>query len=510
MYCCCSALLARATGYVGRSAMVAGLFALHPINVESVAWIAERKNLLSMFFFLLGLAAYRWYAREPRVSRYCLMTLLFVMGLMSKPQIVTFPFLLLLWDYWPLRRMQTAQAESGTTTEPLQPARSFWWLVQEKIPLFVICIISSVVTVIAQKEGGAVVSLETYGFSIRATNAAVAYVRYIGKAFWPTQLALLYPHPWHPLPMAQVIPALLLLAAITALAIVYRSRGYLLVGWLWFLGALVPMIGLVHVGNQAMADRYAYLPLIGLFLMVVWGIAELAQAQHLPINVLRGVGVVVLLALAFLTSRQLAYWNDNVTLWTHALDVTTDNYIAHDNLAQQLAERGQTEEAMNHYRAALAIYSSDPTSNLQLAVYDHQHGQLQQAIQRYDQMISITPDGRGRADLLSNRGFVYLDLRDNTQAQDNFEKSVAMDPHNYRGWLGLGVLAQREGDVNKAIDNYKHANAVSPSVIAYQLLAKALQQTGRNDEAKTAMDQAKMLSAGMSTSQSLSQGLLAH
>ncbi len=518
-------VLLRATGYAGRSAMVAGLFALHSINVESVAWISERKNLLSMLFFLLGLGAYRWYlspspvgksslkmqpARESRAGRYIAVALLFAMGLMSKPQIITFPFLLLLWDYWPLQRM-AAPADgrsSGTLTAPILPPRSFWWLVKEKIPLFAMCAGSAVVTVMAQKSGGAVVSLEVYPFSIRLTNAIVAYARYIGKAVWPTNLIPIYPHPWHALPMSQVIPALALLLIITVLAVMGRSHRYLLVGWLWFLGAMVPMIGLVHVGNQAMADRYAYLPFIGLFLLVCWGVSDLAERRHVPVILLRCGGMIVLLVLAVVTHHQLAYWNDNVTLWTHSIEASTDNYVAHDNLALLLIDRGQTEEAMQHFQAALAIYPSDPTSNLQIAVYDHQHGRLQEAIARYDQMISITPDGPGRAELFSNKGLVYLDLRDNAGARENLDKAVAMDPHNYRGWLGLGVLAFRSGDLNLAIEDLNRSVAAKPTEVAYGLLAQALDQSGRQDEARAARDRAHLLAKSSAGSRALPEGLL--
>lgn len=531
-------VLLRATGYAGRSAMVAGLFALHPINVESVAWISERKNLLSMLFLLLGLGAYRWYlspqsgAKSPRLSgapakapiagtgiaqdfrvgRYMVVALLFAMGLMSKPQIITFPFLLLLWDYWPLQRMAAAPdgRAAATLTAPILPPRSFWWLVKEKLPLFAMCAASAIVTVIAQKAGGAVVSLEVYPFSIRLTNAIVAYARYIGKAFWPTNLVPIYPHPWHALPMSQVIPALALLLVITVLAVVGRSHRYLLVGWLWFLGAMVPMIGLVHVGNQAMADRYAYLPFIGLFLMVCWGVSDLAERRHVPVIALRCAGMAVLLVLAVVTHHQLAYWNDNVTLWTHTIEASTDNYVAHDNLALLLVDRGQTEEAMKHFQAALAIYPSDPTSNLQIAVYDHQHGRLREAIARYDQMIGITPDGPGRAELLSNKGLVYLDLRDNAGAQESLDKAVVMDPRNYRGWLGLGVLAIRSGDLNLAIDDLTRSTAAKPTEVAYRLLAQALDQSGRQDEARAARDKARLLGKSSADSQALSEGLLAH
>jgi len=505
-------VLRRATGYTGRSAMVAGLFALHPMNVESVAWIAERKNLLSMLFFLLGLGAYRWYVsgseRKPNVGRYAIVALLFALGLMSKPQIITFPFVLLLWDYWPLRRMAIPKSEGleGTLTGPLLPARSFWWLVKEKVPLFVTCAASAVMTVLSQK----LASLSEYPFSIRLSYTFVSYVKYLGKAVWPTDLAPMYPHPWHASPLWQVTASLLVLVTITALLVAARVRGYLLVGWLWFLGTLVPMIGLVHVGNHTMADRYTYLPFIGLFIMVCWGVSDLATRQRVPAVVVRAVSIVVLLALAIVARHQLNYWDDNVTLWTHTLQVTDDNYIAHDNLALLLIDHGQSDEAMKHFQAALAIYPSDPTSNLQIAVYDHQHGRLQEAIARYDQMISETPDGSGRAKLFSNKGLVYLDMRDSAHAKENLDKAVALDPHNYRGWLGLGVLAVRSGDVNLAIEDFRRSNTAKPTEIAYGLLAQALDQAGRKDEARAARERAKLLSKNPEGSQDLSEGLLAH
>jgi tetratricopeptide (TPR) repeat protein len=269
------------------------------------------------------------------------------------------------------------------------------------------------------------------------------------------------------------------------------------------------MIGLVHVGNQAMADRYAYLPFIGLFLMVCWGVADLAERQHVPVIVLRCAAMVVLLVLAVLTRHQLAFWNDNVTLWTHSIESSTDNYVAHDNLALLLIDRGQTDEAMQHFQAALAIYRSDPTSNLQIAVYDHQHGKLQEAIARYDQMISITPDGPGRAELFSNKGLVYVDLRDSVHAKECFDKAVALDSRNYRAWLGLGVLAVRSGDLNLAIDDFRRSIAAKPTEVAYGLLAQALDQSGHKDEARAAREQAKLLSKSGAASQALPEGVLA-
>jgi hypothetical protein len=277
-------VLWQATGYAGRSLMVAALFALHPINVESVVWVAERKNLLSLLFFLLALGAYRWYASQPRVGRYAAVTLFYVLGLMSKPQVITLPFLLLLWDYWPLRRMAVREEKATDANGPdaILPQRSFAWLVKEKIPLFVLSASSAVITMRAQRLGGGI--NPDSALLTRLANAIVSYARYLGEAFWPTRLAPIYPYPVGPFKAWEVAVAALLLAAITALAIAGRRHRYLLVGWFWFLGTLVPMIGLVQVGRQAMADRYAYLPFVGLFIVICWGVSDWARQRHVPIG----------------------------------------------------------------------------------------------------------------------------------------------------------------------------------------------------------------------------------
>ncbi len=325
-------VLLRATGYTGRSFMVAALFALHPINVESVAWVSERKNLLSMLFFLLALAAYRWYARwvpQPshhrreagRIGRYLAVVFLFALGLMAKPQIITLPFVLLLWDYWPLRRM-FAGSEVASSETRVAPARSFSWLVLEKLPLLVLVVASAVITLHAQREAAT-----PYPLSVRIGNALVSYVWYVRKAFWPSHLALLYPHPPGLPPIWQVVAAVLFLLAVTGLVIARCRQRFFLVGWLWFLGTLVPMIGLVQVGRQAMADRYAYLSFVGLFLMICWGAAEWGEHLHLRPAWLRTASVVVLLALAVVAHRQIGYWSDSITLWTRTLAVTRSHLI---------------------------------------------------------------------------------------------------------------------------------------------------------------------------------------
>ena len=259
--------LESATGLAGRSAVVAALFAVHPINVESVAWISERKNILCTVFFLLGLCAYRWYAKHPDIKRYLAVAFLFALALMAKPMAITFPCVLLLLDYWPLKRMRSFAATGDPESASSSPATSVAKLVLEKIPLLLFCVASAAITVIVQKSGGALRA--EYPFPLRLENALVSYARYIGKAFWPTHLAALYPFPRHGVPGWQVVLATLVVLSVSAVVLLQAQRRYLAVGWFWFLGTLVPVIGLVQVGEQAMADRYAYIPFIGLFIALV-------------------------------------------------------------------------------------------------------------------------------------------------------------------------------------------------------------------------------------------------
>ena len=340
-------VLWRATGYAGRSLMVAALFALHPINVESVAWIAERKTMLSMLFFLLALGAYRWYACKPRVGRYIVVALLFVLGLMSKPQVITFPCVLLLWDYWPLRRLRLGAEQSDSAAETEIPTRSFYALVKEKIPLFVICLIDSYLTMKAQRVGHP--HDWPYTFPVRLENAIVSYARYVQKMFWPSRLAPMYLHPGNNIRLSHVFLALVFLLAVTGLAAICWRRRYLAVGWLWFLGTMVPMVGLMQVGRQSMADRYAYLPFLGLFIMLCWGVADLAQARHLPVALLPAVSLVVLAVLAVLTYRQVGYWANDLTIWSYTAQVTERNLFAEASLGDSLRNSGHEEEAVPHY-----------------------------------------------------------------------------------------------------------------------------------------------------------------
>jgi hypothetical protein len=422
-------VLAQATGYLGRSAMVAALFALHPMNIESVAWIAERKNLLCTMFFLLALAAYRWYAREPKLGRYLAVGGLYALGLMAKPQIITLPCVLLLWDYWPLQRMfpEWRSLASGTRPGASFPKRSFGSLVLEKLPLLLLAALSAHLTQAAQRAGGW--SPVKWTRSIQIGNAIVCYVRYLGKAFWPSHMALFYPHPGSSLRMQQVGLSALLLLAITCVVLIYaRAYRYVAIGWFWFLGMMVPMSGVLANGDIAMADRYAYQPYIGLFIMVCWTVAEWAARHRIGIRALAAMAAVVLIALAAVARTQLSYWRDNVTLWTHELEVTPDNSIGETSLGLALADEKRFDEALVHYRAALAISPLDPVANIDVGFLEQRQGDFHAAIQRYTTVIATTQKPELRKKAMINLGYLYRELGETQKSEECFAAAAAMRP----------------------------------------------------------------------------------
>ena len=493
-----------ATGCTARSWMVAALFALHPINVESVAWVAERKNILSMFLFLLALEAYRRYTLKPDISRYGAVALLFALGLMAKPQVITFPFVLLLWDYWPLQRMLPSPGTNGTA-----PGKTPLSLVLEKIPFLLLCVASSLITLKAQKAGGAVGTFTQYPLSMRLENALVAYIRYLGKAFWPSPLVPMYPHPENSLATWQWGGAFLLLLAITAAVLAGRRHRYLACGWFWFLGTLVPMIGLVQVGSQAMADRYAYLPFIGLFVMLCWGVPELAQARGSSVRWLLAPGLAILFALSAVTYRQLGYWSNNVTLWSYTLQTTSDNFLAEDSLGGALIAAGHLEDAMPHFRRAVSISPLDGTANLNLAVYAQAHGNLNEAIERYGIVVHETREAKARSTAYSNLGFAYRQAGDLIRARESFAAAIQANPENVKPLYGMALLAQNGGDMDLAAKHFARAVALQPTDFGYLLLAQALEKSGRMPEAEAARRSAEQLSPDINQAQQTARNLLA-
>jgi len=499
-------LLEAATGLTWPGFMVAGLFALHPINVESVAWAAERKNVLSMFFCLLAMHAYLRYARRPSAARYALVAVLFSAGLMAKPQIVTFPFLLLLFDYWPLRRM--AAESSFETAHVSALPRSVPYLVVEKIPLLLLSAASAVITYLAQFTAGA---MRTPPLRARIANAAVDYVRYIGKAFWPAHLAAFYPNPGKTLPPWQSVAAAAILIVITILVLRLRQHRYLAVGWFWFLGTLVPMIGLVQVGVQSIADRYAYLSFIGLFIAVVWAIAETARDRNISAASLALPTILVLATLGFLTSRQVGYWHDSVTLWRHTLAVTqTRNYFAHDALGHALADKGDVEGAIAEFNAAQSYDVYRAIDLASIAAYERVHGHLSDAMNEYARALDAAQDSASRSVILSELANAYLQLGDFARAKLSCDYAIKEDRRNGRAFVVNGLLAERDGDFNAAVASISQGVELQPSDIGYLLLAQAQRRTGNNAAADEAESQALRISHNIDAArQSARQSLAA-
>jgi hypothetical protein len=404
-------VLWQATSSPGPSFMVAALFALHPINVESVAWVAERKNLLSMLFFLLALGAYHRYARSPGTGRYLVVLLAFALGLMSKPQVITLPFVLLLWDYWPLARMFPREKLSSLPAPQAEsiPARSVSWLVLEKLPLLLLSVASAIVTMKAQRAGGTMGGiLNSYSLAERLGYAVIAYVRYLEYAFWPVHLAFFYPHSQDSLSAWRIVSASLLLLLITWMVIIRRKSRYLIVGWLWFLGTLVPMIGLVQVGSQAMADRYAYLPLIGLFIAVCWGVAAWERQRHLSRIWLPTSAVVVLLLLMLAARRQVNYWSDDLTLWTHSTQVIRNNWKAENMIGEILLRDRDSEGAISHFRAAAVMEPRFPFPHLHIGIYEEEHRHPYAAIEQFNRVLELTQKDADRTPVLRGTALVHM------------------------------------------------------------------------------------------------------
>ena len=512
-------LLESATGLAWRSLAVAALFALHPINVESVAWISERKTVLSMLFFLLALAAYGWYTRRPGVGRYLAVTVAYALGLMSKAQVITFPFALLLLDYWPLGRLAPHPAgPEGVGGElAVAPARSpsFWKLIGEKVPWFALSAVSAVITL---KTGGAAfnymvltdLTRAKLSLWLRLGNAALSYVKYLEKAFWPVNLAIVYPHLGPGISMPRAVLSALAIVAVSILALIFRRRRPFLVGWFWFLGTLVPMTGLVDIGVHAMADRYAYIPLLGIFVIVCWGAADLIKRWHIPRAVTAAGTVAILLALGIALHRQVGFWSDNVTLWTHTLEITEANFTAEDNLAGALITQGRVEEALPHLLRARALRPDDPESALNVATYLQMHGKYQAALDGYATVVQLTKAPPLLAIARANSGYAHLSLKQYGNAQQDFEAALQEQPGNSSAYRGLGLLAQRAGDIVQATKDYERSAELQPSPVGYLLLAQALDIGGQAEAARAAQSQAARMTQDLNDDIAVVRQLLAN
>jgi tetratricopeptide (TPR) repeat protein len=474
-------LLVRLTGTAGPSAFAAGLFGLHPLHVESVAWVAERKDMLSTFFWLATLMAYARYVKGPTRGRYAAIALLFGAGLMSKPTVVTLPLVLLLLDFWPLQR------------------HGWRRLILEKLPLVVMSFATGLITLVVQQQAGAVRALDALPLGLRMQNAVVAYAAYLGKTIWPTNLAPLYPYDFS-IGMGAIVAAAVVLAAISTVAIVARRRApYIAVGWGWYLITLAPMIGIIQVGSQPMADRYTYVPLIGIFMALAWGLRDLTAP--LPRRALMTSAALLMAMLAVLTWRQSAVWRDSVTLWRHTLRVTAPNYRAHTNLGQALGLQGRWHEALPELEAAVRLRDTSAEAQYHLANTLSALGQTDAALARYRLAATLNPhsaDVHGSLGIalaqagLSEEGMVHMreaarlapssrvaranlaiglnhagaaaaNAGEYRKAIAQFSEAIALDSSLVEAYGNLGAVHVRLGDVDGAIAAYREAARLQPA-----------------------------------------------
>ena len=481
-------VLNQMTGAFWRSAIVASIFAIHPLHVESVAWVSERKDVLSAVFFMLTLGAYVRYVRKPAVRRYLLVALLFACGLMSKPMLVTLPFVLLLLDYWPLGRIEDQKSEIGSRLRRL---------IREKIPLFALSACSCAATLLAQIYSTE--AIEQLPFMWRLNTAAVSYVAYIWQMFWPARLAAFYPHPNDQLPFWQVILAIAFLISVSLLAILLRKkRPYIFTGWFWYVGMLVPVIGLVGAGEQARADRYTYLPQIGLYLLITWGISDLVaklstyksglppvtstlqpsnRGSHgirtndsaYPKILCATVATAMIIALSWSAFVQTSYWKNSEMLWNHTLAVTTDNDVAHNNLGHLFLRRNEPDSAIPHFEAALEIRSRSTAAHYNLggALIENnlgtalaRKGRLTEAISHYEKAVKLRPD---YGDPYFNLGSVLFQQGRTDEAITQWQKALATQPNDAGFHTALGSAFLKKGLHKNAIAEYEHATRIFPN-----------------------------------------------
>ncbi len=478
------------TGNLWQSAFVAALFGVHPLRVESVAWIAQRKDVLSTLFWVLTMGAYLRYARRPTAWRYLPVVVFFGLGLMCKPMLVTLPFVLLLLDWWPLRRATpTDSFDSSSWTFSLSRLCQLAW---EKAPLLGLSAASCIVTFLAQTKGDAVRSLDYIPFGMRISNAFVSYVAYLGKIVWPSSLAVFYPHPactQAGIPVWEIGGALLLFGALSLLALWQgKQRPYLIVGWVWYLGTLVPVIGLVQVGNQAAADRYTYVPLIGLFIAMAWGIPNLLQRGRIRRLVLGLLGSGVIAALSVVAWSQAGYWRDSVTLFSRALAVTQDNWLAWNNLGVTYDKLGLPQQAVNYYREALRIRPDYSTAWNNLGVAYYELGQSQGAIHYYQEALKFKPD---YADAWNNLGAAYDKLGQPQRAINYYQEALKFKPDYADAWYNLGATYDKLGQRQQAIFHYRRALQIRPNFVeAWYYLGLVYAKNGQLQQAIPCFEEA--------------------
>lgn len=451
------------TGYLWRSAIVAALFAVHPLHVESVAWVSERKDVLSTFFWMLTLIAYHYYADKPEWKRYVLVATAFALGLMSKPMLVTLPLVLLMLDYWPLQRLSRGA-------------------VVEKLPLFVMSAASCAVTFAAQSEGGAVKMLREFSVWDRLANAAVSVGSYLLNTVWPTGLAVFYPHPESAISAWLIVSAILFIAIMTVWAFKSaKSRPYLPVGWLWFAVTLLPVIGIVQVGIQAMADRYTYVPLTGVFIAIVWAASDAVSKRPTMLKPAAVFCVTMLAALSVLTHLQAYTWRSSETLFKHAVEVTRGNYIAYASLAAYYKENGDLDKSSENIAKALDIKPDDPESRETYANLLVRMGRNDEAIEQFRSLVSTI---RGSASLHSNFGAALAARGDLEEAEKELIAAMDIEPDHAGAYTNLGIVLIRRNRIDEALPILEKAVELDPENMNTVFnLGLAYATLGRRDEA---------------------------
>ena len=459
------AFLARTTGATWPSFVVAALFGVHPLRVESVAWVAERKDVLSTFFWMLTMTSYVHWVRTPSRQGYAAILICLALGLMAKPMLVTLPFVLLLLDVWPLGRLglpgsgQRSAAPHSAPRADRPTTLSLRTAVFEKAPLFAVVAFFAIVAYVTQLGSGAVAAVGELPLWLRLANAALSYVRYLAMASWPTNLAILYPYDVA-LPPWQGAAAALFLAGVTALALRAATRHpYALVGWLWYLGTLVPVIGIVQIGDQALADRYTYVPLIGIFIALAWLGRNWVVRREIPAPLVGVAIAVVIGAFSIATWRQLAHWQDGLALLSHTVQVTRANYVAHTNLGALLAARGRTADGIEQLQLALRYKPDYATAVHNLALALWQQGHHEDAVAQYRAALEIDP---GAATTRSNLGLALVLLGKAEEAVAELETAVRLDPLNVRAHNNLGVALRATGRTDEALEHFEEASRIRP------------------------------------------------
>ncbi|MBW2491193.1 MAG: tetratricopeptide repeat protein [Deltaproteobacteria bacterium] len=524
-------VLERMTGAIWRSAFVAALFALHPLHVESVAWVSERKDVLSTFFGLLSIAAYCRYVKKTSTKYYILTIVLLSIGLMAKPMLVTFPFLLLLLDFWPLNRFHhkddvLLQSEKGDHFD----FKGIQRLILEKIPFFIPVVLSCALTFFAQKSEGAVQALGGLSLKNRIANALVSYAKYVLKMFWPSKLAVFYPHPRDTLPAWQIVGAALLITCACFLALrAAKKYPYIVIGLFWYLGTLVPVIGFVQVGAQAMADRYTYIPLIGLYIIVAWGVLDLFRKWHYRKIYLSVFAILILSALTAKTFFQIRHWKNSITLFEHAIRVTENNYKAHNNLAiasepidldraifhykealkinpkfatahgnlgLALCRKGNYEEAVSYFAKALEINPQKTNTRMDLANVLFLQEKPEQAISQYREILNIDPEN---ANAHYNLAYILSSQKKMDQAEYHYKETLKINPNHEEAHYHLGNIRLKQGNLKEAFAHFGESIKIKPDYVqAYNQLGIILLRQGKFNKAKVFFSKALQLDPGFS------------